>query len=57
MYKSNSRKSSRIGKSLDDRFKSQYVILNLHKVPSTLNKVLKQQRRFREETPLMYLTD
>ena len=57
MYKSISRKNSRIGKSLDDRFKGQYVILNLHKVSITLNKVLKQQRRFREETPLMYLTN
>ena len=42
MYKSISRKNSRIGKSLDDRFKGQYVILNLHKVSITLNKALKQ---------------
>ena len=42
MFRPFSRKNSRIGKSLDDIFKGQYVILNLHKVSITLNKALKQ---------------
>ena len=30
MYKSISRKNSRIGKSLDERFKGEYMMVNLH---------------------------